>query len=245
MVKGLREITAISLLLVANTFFGISEKQTTFIFPAFGKEVFSIISFYTGALAIIGIAFGLTLIYRYINKQSLDLPSVPPTFAVILNFTLFIFASYLLITWLATGDILNIPIPSTRNLIEQTIISANENTLAFIFLVSIFPVGTGAGNILRSPWNLITLGEYKLNFNPPNWNRFKYGFYAIVLVTLLHAGAYSYQVQSFNEFYIALFIAGILFAFLWFIKESFGFGACIATHVSWNLVLLSVRGAVY
>ena len=254
-VKGLKEITAIATLLVLNAFFGISDKETAFIFPAFGEEIFQVINFYTGTLAIVGVAFGLILLYRHIKNQPLELPTIPSTSVVILNYMIFLGLSYIVITWLITGNF-NIPIPTFKDFIEQNIIGADENTLAFIFLVSIFPFGSGIGNaafprfitslgIPQLPWNLITFGEYKLNFNPPDLNRLSYGTYGIILITLLHAGAYSYQVSTFNEFYAALLIAFVMFWALWWIKETFSFGACIATHVSWNLVLVTIRGSVY
>lgn len=243
--KGLREITAISFLLVLNAFFGISDKETAFIFPAFGKEVFTVINFYAMVLSITGVAFAITIIYRHINNQSLDLPTLPPWPIVILNFSIFVIISYIIITGFLTGDFFNIPIPAYKDVVEQLIIASDENALAFIFLTTILPFGTTNGNALKSPINIISLGEYKLNFNPPSIKRFSSGLYAILLITLLHAGAYSYQVSTFSQFYIAMIIALIMFFILWWIMLTFGFGACIAVHWSWNIVLITMRGSVF
>ncbi len=253
--KGLREITAIAALLVVNAFFGISDKETTFIFPAFGQELFTIINFYTGALAILGVAFGLVLLYRHIKNQPLELPTIPSTVIVITNYMIFLIISYIVLTFFITGS-LNLPIPAFKDFIEQSLIAADENTLAFIFLATIFPVGSGIGNaklpsfltslsIPQLPWRIIEFGEYKLNFNPPDFNRFIYGLWGVIIITLLHAGAYSFQVISFDQFYVSLFIAGLAFLGFWWIKETVGFGACIAFHTSWNLVLISFRGSVF
>lgn len=247
MIRGLREISAIATLLIVNAFFGISSEETVFIFPAFGAEVFKIINFYALILGITGLAFGLVVLYRYINRVPLELPQIPSTPAVVLNYMIFLVISYFVLIWFFVGslDLSNFPIPSLRDLIEQSIIAMDENTIAFIFIASIYPIGNGVGNLLSRPLKVFSFGQYSLNFNPPNWNRFKFGIYGIILITLLHAGRYSFQVSNFNEFYIAMLIAGVMFAFIWLIMQTFGYGACVAFHTVWNVVLINTRGSVY
>jgi len=235
-----REITAIAILLSINAFFGLSDKTTKFIFPEFGQEVFDIINFYL----LVILVFTVIVIWLDLKHGIPALPNIPSIWTVITTFTIFFIPSYFLITWLVSGTVGIPAIFQYKVFIEQSIIASDENLLAFILLPTIFPYGTGVGNIFRTPMNLFKFRDYRLDFNPPNWNRFKYGLYAIGFVTLLHAGSYSYQVATVSDFYVSLTIAFILFNFLWFTKESFGFGSCIAVHTSWNLVLITLRGAV-
>ncbi len=236
-----REIQAIAVLLGVNAFLGISEKTTTFLYPTFGKEIFDLVNFYL----LFMVVFGLIVVWLAINHNIPSLPKIPSLSAVILNFAIFLIPTYIIFSGIISGSWGIIPKFEIKDFIEQTIIASDENLLAFILLPTIFPLGTGTGNLLGKPTTIFTLKEYKLQFNPPDFNRFKYGLYAIIIITLLHAGAYSYQVSTFNEFYIAMFIAGIMFGVLWVIKETFGYGACVATHVSWNLVLITLKGSVF
>lgn len=237
---GKREIQAIAILLGINVFLGLSDKTTKFIWPDFGAEVFDLVRFYLLAIVV----FMAVVLWLAQNHNIPSLPTIPSIWAVILNFIFFLIPSYLLLSFLIQGQISTIPNVTGKDFIEQGIIALDENLLAFILLASVFPLGTGTGNILKSPWTIIKIADYNLNFNPPNFNRFKYGLYAILYITLLHAGAYSYQVTSTGEFFISLLIAFILFMLLWFIKETFGYGACVASHLSWNLILIGVRGSV-
>lgn len=237
---GKREIQAIAVLLGINVFLGLSDKTTQFIWPDFGGEVFELVRFYLLSIVV----FMAVVLWLAQNHNIPALPQIPSLWSVILNFTIFLIPSYLLISFLIQGQITSIPGVNSKDFIEQGIIALDENLLAFILLASVFPLGTGTGNALKSPWTLIKIADYRLNFNPPNFNRFKYGFYAILYITLLHAGAYSYQVSTAGEFFISLTVAFILFALLWLIKETFGYGACVASHLSWNLILIGVRGSV-
>jgi len=238
--SGKREITAIAILLSINALFGLSDKTTKFIFPEFGQEVFEIVNFYLFAILI----FTIIVIWLEVNGNIVSLPTIPNIWVVFLNFAIFFIPSYLFISWLFQGNVSNVGIFSMRNFVEQGIVASNENLIAFILLPTIFPLGTGVGNILKKPLVLIKLRDYILNFNPPTWNRHKYGLKAIGLITLLHAGTYSYQSPDISGFYLSLTVAFILFNILWWIKETFGFGSCVACHLSWNLVLLTIRGAV-
>lgn len=239
--SGKREIQAIAILLSIGVFLGISDKTTLFIFPQFGEEVFTLINFYL----LTTVTLIVIVIWLAQNHNIPALPQIPSLWAVLLNFGIFFIPSYLAISWIISGSASIIPTFPLRNFIEQGLIASFENLVALILLPVIFPWGNGAGNLLSSPITIFSLKNYTLRFNPPNWNRFKYGIPAIIFITLLHSGAYSYQVATFSQFYIALVIAGVMFALLWGIKESYGFGACIAVHLSWNLILISIRGAIY
>ena len=234
-----REIQAIAALLSVNAFLGISDKTTKFLFPDFGQEVFDLVRFYLLTIVV----FGLVVVWLAVNHNIPSLPKIPSIWAVVLNFAIFLIPSYLLIVYFFRGDSY-VPLFGIKSLIGQGIIASDENLLAFILLPTIFPLGTGVGSILRKPVTLLQIKDYSLNFNPPDLNRFKYGLYAISLITLLHVGAYSAQVATFNEFYAALLVAFVMFNVLWWIKETFGFGACVATHTSWNLALIALRGSI-
>jgi hypothetical protein len=237
---GKREIQAIAVLLGINVFLGLSDKTTQFIWPDFGAQVFELVRFYLLAMVV----FMAVVLWLAQNHNIPALPRIPSIWSVILNFIIFLIPSYLILSFIIQGQISTIPNVAPNNFIEQGLIALDENLLAFILLASVFPLGTGTGNMFRSPWTLIKIADYRLDFNPPNFNRFKYGLYAILYITLLHAGAYSYQVSTAGEFFSSLLIAFILFMLLWLIKETFGYGACVASHLSWNLILIGVRGSV-
>lgn len=241
MVTGKREIQAIAVLLSVGVYLGISDKTTKFVFPAFGQDIFELIRFYLLAT----IALITIVIWLAQNHNIPSLPKIPPLYTVILNFSIFFMLTYTLFAWIVSGNLSKIPIPNSQNFIEQSIIASFENTIAVILVPTIFPWGTGTGSVLRSPISLFKLRDYELKFDPPSINRFKYGLIGVLFITLLHAGAYSFQQATINQFYIAMVIAGIMFAIFWWVKETFGFGSCIATHLSWNLILISSRGAIF
>lgn len=240
---GRSHISVIILLLLTNAILALKNQMggyANFIFPDFGKDIQFLTAFYLSILIVCTIG----MILLAVNRDIPRFPDIPPLYAIALNIMIFGGISYAIITYIFTGS-LNIAIPSGKNIIEQGIIANNENLLSMILFPVLFPLGSGTGNLLRTPVTIFQFRDYKLKFDPPNANRAKYGIYSIILITAMHAYAYSTQVANFEAFYIALLIGGVLFALLWFIKETFGYGACVAWHWSWNLVLIGVRGSVY
>lgn len=219
-------------------FLGLSKDTTQFIFPEMGDRVYKTINFYF----LSAIALMITVSWIAQTHNIPTIPKVPPLYAVFINFIIFFPIAYIGLTSAFSG-FFNIPIPTLPTFVIETAISFNENFIAFILLPAVLPWGNGVGSIARG--DIINAGRgYTLRYDIPNFNRFKYGLPSIFIVSLLHVGAYSQNVGSFSQLYTVLGIAFVMFNFMYFIKETFGFGASEATHDAWNLALIGFRGSV-
>ncbi|MDD3840111.1 MAG: hypothetical protein PHP06_06000 [Clostridia bacterium] len=232
-----REVQFIAVYVIAMLFLGISKETTTFIFPGTGDKIYDVINFYfVGAVALM-----VAISWLAQNNSIPYVPKVPPLWAIGVNFIIFFPLFYIFLHFIFTGT-LNLTIPTLTNIVIESAISFNENFIAFILLPTLLPWGKGTGSIIKG--NIFTIKGYTLKYDVPNLNRMRYGLPSIFIISILHVGSYSQNVSSFNEFYVVLAIAFILFFIMYGIKETFGFGAAEGGHLSWNLTLLGLRGAV-
>lgn len=227
-----REIKFITIYILAMLFLGISRPTTKFIFPDQGDNVFTVINFYfISAVALIAAIAWLSQAH---NIPSL--PKIPPTWAIGVNFLIFFPIFYIGLHLIFTGSA-SVSIPKLATFVIEAAISFNENFIAFILLPTLLPWGKGVGSVASG--NITTIRDYTLRYDIPTFSRLLYGLPSIITITLLHVGSYSYSVSNFNDFYFVMVIAFIAFYVMYFIKETVGFGASEAAHLSWNLTVLT------
>lgn len=226
--RGIRYLTVYFLVML---FFGISDSTTAFFFPATGLELQRIILYYFPWV----VALMVLIIWLDLSGGVPSLPKIPSLWVVVLNFSLFLIPSYLAFVWLFNGSLNLIPIPGFNTFFSETIVSFTENLIGLILLPTLLPMGNGRGTIASG--TLLRIRDYSINYAIPSLTRLKYGIPAIAFISLLHIGAYTRKVSSWNELLVSLTIAFFMFGTFWFIKESIGFGASEAVHNGWNLAL--------
>lgn len=232
-----REIQFITIYVIVMIFLGISKETTRFIFPGMGDKVYTVINFYF--LSTIALMVIITWLAQ--NHTIPSLPKVPPLWAIAVNFLVFFPLFYIFwhLIWTGSASVNTIKV---ADFVIENVISFNENYIAFILLPTLLPWGKGIGSLAQG--NILTIRGYTMRYDVPTLSRMKYGLPGITIISLLHVGSYSQNVNSFGQFYTVLFIAFVMFFFMYGIKETFSFGASEAAHSAWNLSLLSIRGSV-
>lgn len=245
MVKN-KEIAFITTYVVLMVFLSLKETTTVFIFPKFGEELYNYIVFYKDALIALLALIGFKLaVYLAMHKSipKVEIPDMPPFWSVALNYIAFFVPFYLGMSWLFQGQINTIPKFQISDFGGQNVVAFSENFIAFILLPCLLSWGDGQGSVAKG--TIIGYGGRQIiKYDIPNWNRFKNIIPSVLIITLLHVGAYSAQTTDLQEFYLAMGVNFFLFLILGSIYLTFGFGAAESGHASWNLILTAISGSI-
>lgn len=214
-------ITIILILIVLNL------GPNFFLFPDYAKEVSYYIQFYSGVieLALIG-----ALIVKAMGPKK-TFPNLPWV-QVVIRFAITYPIFYIIFTVMIGGNLEKIIMPTQLVITQQTIISFLENLLVVILLPYMMVKASSNGYLTVFGQRVPTLHRLAQHIPP------------VAFITFLHVNAYSAQVSSFNEFYVALIINFCLFMFIFIVFDVIGFGASEGVHAGWNTALTTVRGSI-